>query len=1582
MKNPQMSYMTQQYKQQQFRQPQRQPFLNRTIIPSKDIDPVLISTLLLKVSTDEINILELGNFILSNGITTNDMLNEDGQSILHLIISNENISSRKKLEIIKYLRANFTLLMSYDKNGRTPLHLAVQNQLYDIIKELIESGHDVNAVDNFYKSSLHYAVLGKTTETPQKKEKTIIPDKKIKIKSHLLKDLTDKLVKYMEIDDNIKMFFNNQYATIYNSQILFNNEISNILNSSDIVNKIINILTNPQLTPETKQKQIFEKTEECNKNVKALITTKLQNVKKELNIQSNIENGWGPTNLNVNKILEYKTYTEFNSKLDSKLIDKINKISSHCIEINNETLGQYNNIKTNILEIQNITNLLLFMEVFYKQLRYVQIPVIGGTYYNFDNLLINNTIIDELTYDPTIRPTICDTYIYDPRLNFDIKYNLITNQIESGTNLYTGINYVNTPLNIPDTSIINNSNNSIIYDAKLAQFLNDVDNIFTGGNMVIGGINNPTLQIDQIIQTPPINPIYYITKKIYILNNLIYKEEIDEINNHILQIINLLQTNPQNMNIINYLSELNIHIYNLSNIIPKIFIEYEKIRDIMVRIKKDLYNDKEIVDEVPPPGGNRHEISILHKMCIGLIDKQLKDIDNKLSEFNIKMFGTIKKYHGIFNKFIEYINLYHSIEYTKLYYNRFNDANLFTDKTDRLNNLFYLPLYENDKFFKSYDELINFIKNNNDEIIEKNNKNKLINKYLLQFNNKNISVYINNTNPTAKTDGKNGIIIGNRTQINNLDIQLGNININYDDDYDNIYNNITYKKSDSANKQGNIEIIRLNPPSFDFLKKKLAFPIIVPLIDDFYNIQKYIITRYILDIIYDFILSPTPNIPPVINSIINELKIPIIELKTEIENSINNNPDDISTLLITIAKIIDKIYNVNLDNIINITTNDFGYRYYRNTIEKISADELAEYRIINITEINKLNIDENYFDDIKKSIYKLFRKDRKLQLYNYIENEYTKDLKDKNIFKVSTNIIGDNPNELYYKYNNEIIELLLKNGADLNIKDKDGNTPIMIAMIQNNNNLIEYMINNQKYKNISVFNKKSKNRLGIRPFDICTKSLQVIIDNYYLQLNEETLKNITKEMNDKISKLTKIKHNMRFNNILLKMTLYLVNHNFYSLLNNYKYQEDATFHNIFFNDITNEIKQLPLLGLISQIKISYHKPIDTLLEEEIKANNNDLNTLNTLKTQRRLLNDELTTLNTVPILNRNTYRIAEINDQINNLDDEITKLEPQPDYITNKTTSITRQKTRNDNLNQVDINNLLTGINVPISKDILKMYDNIIINIQNQNKDDYRTYMSLWEKLFETDINNDSTQIINKTLNKLNILVKSCKDSKDIQNFDINNINAIEHGIKICTNYVNDYFDLPFVYDGDNYALNQIINIFIHIIKNTLFVNLYHIIEKLIRVEITNKIQRVSGQTQIDYERELDETVTKIIESTVNNINIKIYLFDTLPEKIIKILLNLYENDDDDDKKTNIITLFEFINRILETNTIMQINKDTSKIIPTLNEHVYPYFKEYLDSTVTNMKKTIDGYLSNILNLYSKLNLFKNIVNKAYTEKY
>ncbi len=160
----------------------RVPMINRTILPSREYDPLIITQLLLKASTEN-NLLELKKFIMENGITTNDMLNEEGQSILHLILINANLSKRQKLEMVRFLRDNGTLISSFDKLNQTPLHIACKAQLYDIVTELINAGHDINAVDSSYKTPLHYAIIGKSAEIPDKVDKKIIPKTKIKIKN-------------------------------------------------------------------------------------------------------------------------------------------------------------------------------------------------------------------------------------------------------------------------------------------------------------------------------------------------------------------------------------------------------------------------------------------------------------------------------------------------------------------------------------------------------------------------------------------------------------------------------------------------------------------------------------------------------------------------------------------------------------------------------------------------------------------------------------------------------------------------------------------------------------------------------------------------------------------------------------------------------------------------------------------------------------------------------------------------------------------------------------------------------------------------------------------------------------------------------------------------------------------------------------------------------------------------------------------------------------------------------------------------------------------------------------------------------
>ena len=1567
--------------------PRLPPYINRTIIPTKEVDPTIISTLLLKVSTDEVNILELGNFIMSNGITTNDMLNEDGESILHIIISNDNLSSKKKLDLIKYLNSNFTLLLSHDKNGKTPLHLAVQNQLYDIIVELLNAGHNINAIDNGYKTPLHYAVIGKNTEPPSKVDKQLIPDKKIKIKSSLIKDFTDNLVDLMQRDNFVKTIFNNQYRTLYNSQYLFPKDINEKINSSDINDQIIKILQNPQLNDEKKNKQIFDISADVNKSIQTLILTKLDNVKKEIKFESNTENGWGPNNSITDKIMPENDY---NKILDNKKNEIIEDIKEKLNE-NKQLLDNNIIIKLDkfIETIERFTRLLLFTSEFYEQMNDIND---GANIQKFNN--IGDVLID---YNRIIQPFLFDqlnpNQLYNPIIIRNDDCDLILNTV-GGLAIVPGSEFDIQPIQNMDFDQIEDFDDKNKKEKKnikkiknIIDFIDDFNNDPTLNQRLnvryVGDLNaNNTLdtnilkqQIYQYRQAG--SSTKYITNRIRIFNNILINQ-INELKVRMDEIFRKIKTEDQmnlfNSNILFDINNIIINIMSITNILPKIFKEYNDILNKLKQLYNNLTDSNEIIHII---NNNNHNISVLYKYlkdtCKIFIDEFTSD-EKKIKQESI---SPIKNIYFVLNKIIDYINLTHSIKYIKQYFNNF--VNPINTNTDNLENIFYSELNKLPDYFKTYDDILLLINEKNDRVSERENKKKLIEKYLIQFNKLNLVKYID-TNATPIRNGQNGFLAtqpiqpiqpippANQVDITNLD---ADITVKYDDVTNN--NNYNYTASNPADKTGVLQIEAGKDNTNN--KGNSSFPIISKLFDDYLNIQKYLITKHILQYIYDNILSiPRPRLGN-----IRELGNIIDKFNEEIKNTVNPSTGDNSILLISIAKLIDKIFLANMENIVNITTNDFGFRYVRGLINPTN-----EYNIINITQLNKLNIHEIHFEDIQKSIIKLFKKYKKMSLYNYAEDVMVKQMKDKNIYKIMSSNVGNTTNEYYYKYNADILKKLLENGASLNIKDKDGNTPLMIALLQYNDSAVRYILEDQEFQNISVYNKDSKNRFGIRPYDICSKSLNVIIENFNDETSNKNLVSIMKEINDKIATITRIKHNMRFHNIILRMLIYLLNHDFYSMLNSYKFQSNNTFHNYFFNNITKQITHLPLLQNIDQIMGQYHKyiNIDITNREEINKLNKDKK--DKIDKEIELLENEISRIS--PPTTDQQYRQQEIIDKIQKNKQKLKELEPPnpdgtPSYELNKTnTFLRRQKTRNDVLNRNFIDELKTK-NIESVSDILQLYNDVVDKILEINNDDYRTYMTLWEELFKTQDEikaTDVTQVINKIFIQLNDVLQ--KSKKNIKNIDPEITKNITIAIDLLTKHINDYFELPYVYEGDNYVLDRIVAIFEHIIKNTMLVNLYHIVQKLIRVELASKMPNVKLIDDDEYNNILDENVVKIATTEINNMSIKKYIFEILPKKIIKNTLNLYENDEDDDKSITLVGLLEYINKLLEPNIIISITKD-DKIVRTLNEYVYPYFKDYIDINVKMMKKLTDTYLSMIISLNPKLNMYNLIVKKAVTER-
>lgn len=159
----------------------------KTVIPERKLDESIINKLFLLAS--EGDYMKLKEYMASNNIALS-VKNDKSESILHIIIKNNNLSQRDKLQLIKLSVANGAQINSFDINNVTPLHLAAKYQHDDIITYLLSVGANIEAKDSQYKTPLFYAVNGNSVQCPapnEEKVKPLIPLNEKQIREHIMR---------------------------------------------------------------------------------------------------------------------------------------------------------------------------------------------------------------------------------------------------------------------------------------------------------------------------------------------------------------------------------------------------------------------------------------------------------------------------------------------------------------------------------------------------------------------------------------------------------------------------------------------------------------------------------------------------------------------------------------------------------------------------------------------------------------------------------------------------------------------------------------------------------------------------------------------------------------------------------------------------------------------------------------------------------------------------------------------------------------------------------------------------------------------------------------------------------------------------------------------------------------------------------------------------------------------------------------------------------------------------------------------------------------------------------------------------
>ena len=537
--------------------------LNKIIIPERKIDNAIIDKLY--VFFQEGDLQKIKDYIVSNNLTT-AILNSNGENILHAIISNVSLNNYTKIELVKFIKASSTLMETFDVNHMTPLHLAVINQLEDIVKILINAGHQINATDALYKTPLHYAVIGNTIpciDSRQIFKKEDLPKPSEHINS-LINQLSDKLVEYMNNDDIIKMYIEHIVNTFNSYDDIFTTNLK--LSIKENYENVIKIVSDQNINEQIKQKHIFNYITNAKKKGIDFITSKLTKSLKPMDISPNKSHGWGIDDYQFNRILPYERLAEFDEEQKLKQLTQQIKVVVH--QLNTEFIIIKNDLTINLNKLHND---------FSQQT-------------NYNNLIDKQTIIDNLFINADIILNISDVNYDDLNIknsNFYSKTFIILFSFIDNFKIIIdeNINYI--LLYFTKKDINRDYNIKIIYEENIINIIINIINI--------------------------VNCLYIYHKKINEISSNIpnYKELLTKINNlyeNMIKYIDLIN------NIITYINHYSANRYNkiyFNNLSYKFFDKHE------TNILKDIFNKN--IDLINLPTKFENYIKIFNVYAINKI---------------------------------------------------------------------------------------------------------------------------------------------------------------------------------------------------------------------------------------------------------------------------------------------------------------------------------------------------------------------------------------------------------------------------------------------------------------------------------------------------------------------------------------------------------------------------------------------------------------------------------------------------------------------------------------------------------------------------------------------------------------------------------------------------------------------------------------------------------------------------------------------------------------------------------------------------------------------------------------------------
>ena len=1024
----------------------------------------------------------------------------------------------------------------------------------------------------------------------------------------------------------------------------------------------------------------------------------------------------------------------------------------------------------------------------------------------------------------------------------------------------------------------------------------------------------------------------------------------------------------------------------------------------------------------------RRSFSQLRKQSDSLNDPLRDDIDTKMRQAiseteNVKK--TIVSIYSSFNKFISQINSTISIinmisaqRYIKQYHNNLANGHFLQSNTDNFNNLF-------DRSFQQFPTLpptlLEYQKNNAEfrigiprqELL--NAKRKIFEIYIPQYTFMNYASFITNSpsqqvkiadtniflaRPVRRLDGPPliDLIPAIRRPRIGYALSIPNLN-NTDFVAPNIpqfkYGNRTkYYASDNNDLTvgtGAVGFVGVSGPQ---QKDKVdpALPSVAVLLDRHFVILKYLIIKHIISSIY---AQSDPQYTAISNA--------IGEYKDDQKNILLIDIDD-SVIYTLIGRLVD----ISMIHFINICIREVAVDNISTILNQMEMGESYDAIFKNITQKNNtllLDNETSYEFNLNETIDSIIEKfynpiwDNDIKQLNYTAQLAT----DENInAQANEHVIynysmdSKNRETVCYNLDPSIIDLLVLGNARINEKDFSGNTPLYYAIDLQNTGEISTLL---KY-GASVNNNLSRNLFGITPM---LHALRIYLSHLEtLQDSSEFTNNLFKESISYIEKKPEYNNNvLLFSNNIFKTALLMINHQFYLYMKQGKW--DYNEHIKLLNNIKSTSnyenavnKTMPILQFDpNSFKnksnavpvIDYKNNYLTVKIDQLVIQNNEIDSQISNLTNER--NDIQARTNEVYY----QERFNEINAQIRYLITEKNNLEVE---INNYKAKYARNSNTLDRVSSKSANTLVSSVSSFQSSnifDVVQLYNKVFTDVTNfptrpfifSANTDVMTYLNLWDNY----IHNVGLQ---GNLTQIHLLLVKYQRTLILDSMN-NNVVCVDKITPILSNinklhstilgpFARDYDELPQEYSKmSNHSLTTVMDIIIHVTRHNLCAMLYSMIVKLITKHVesinTNNINLVSPEQFSIY---ISSIVQNVINVGKNGSALLKYIMDVLPRKIVKITLNIFENEHDPDKTLTSNKVFDHIINILVSQKVIPITKN-SIFVQQMNDYIFPYFLDIFALFINKLKTMMDNYMAYLINESRQINILAILLDKASHEK-